>query len=162
MKALNCTHTHHYYSHKVSLLMLDDDCISFHLLGLHRFSSFLLLWFLKSAFILPSSMPPGKPRGEPKAHTHTWLWCLNLKVPGIPKMKPFFVLLLQSFYVENIDIIICSWRGEKSLISWHDGWKPKGNKTLFRLQLVNRNCTSHERLWSRYIQGSADRYFWIR
>eukprot|EP00093_Oithona_nana_P010438 10438.XXX_572493_572642_1 [CDS] Oithona nana genome sequencing. len=44
MKALNCTHTHHYYSHKVSLLlMLDDDCISFHLLGLHRFSSFLLL-----------------------------------------------------------------------------------------------------------------------
>ena len=37
MKALNCTH--HYYSHKVSL-KLDDDCISFHLLGLHRFSSF--------------------------------------------------------------------------------------------------------------------------
>ena len=35
--------------------------------------------------------------------------------------------------------------GKKSLISWHDGWKPKGNKTLFRLQLVNRNCTSHER-----------------
>ena len=161
MKALNCTHTHHYYSHKVSLLMLDDDCISFHLLGLHRFSSFLLLWFLKSAFILPSSMPPGKPRGEPKAHTHMIMvlkpksaWNTKNETLLCPAPPIFLCGKYRHYYLQL--------KGGKSLISWHDGWKPKGNKTLFRLQLVNRNCTSHERLWSRYIQGSADRYFWIR